>query len=108
MSAIDSFSLVQFAIIFVIGFVFSLLGVTELAYSIEKKKSPWLALISSLLAAIIWMSFTLVWIAGSTEAMFASFGYLWFAMMWVYVVFTLISVFLVLRYSAKPEERGAL
>jgi hypothetical protein len=104
----DSTSLVMFTVVFVVGFVFSLLGVTELAYSIERKKSPWLALISSLLATIVWMSFSLIWIAGATEAMFVGFGYLWFALMWVYVAFTLISVFLILRYSAKPEERGAL
>ena len=108
MAVFDSTSLVQFSIIFLIGFVFSLLGVIELAGSVERKKSPWLAFISCFLAAIIWMSFSLIWVAGATDPMFIGFGYLWFALMWIYVGFSIASVFLIVRFNTKPEEKGAL
>ena len=107
--AFDSTSLVMFLLVFVMGFIFTILGVTDLVYNgIEKKKTPWLGFIGSLLAAIIWMSFTLVWVAGATLEMFVPFGWLWLALMFTCVMFTVASVALILRNSVKPEEPPAL
>lgn len=106
--AFDSISIVMFLLIFVVGFVFSLLGITDLVYSAEKKKSPWLGLIGSALAATVWMSFTLIWVAGSTLEMFVAFGSLWLALMFIFITLAIASAVLILRSSVKPEEEPTL
>jgi len=106
--AFDSISIVMFSLVFLVGFVFSILGITDLVYAVEKKKTPWLGLIGSIIAAAVWMSFTLVWVAGATMELFVSFGYLWLALMFTFITFGIASAALILRNSVKPKEEPAL
>lgn len=104
----DSISTIMFTLIFIVGFVFSILGLTDFCYAIEKKKTPWLGLIGSIIASIVWMSFSIVWVTGSTLDMFVAYGYLWLGLMLVCLMFTVASIGLILRNSVKPEEEPAL
>ena len=104
----DSISTIMFTLIFIVGFVFSILGLTDFCYAIEKKKTPWLGLIGSIIASIVWMSFSIVWVTGSTLDMFVAYGYLWLGLMLVCLMFAVASIGLILRNSVKPEEEPAL
>ncbi len=106
--AFDPISLVMFVIVFLLGFVFTILGLMDLIMAIERKKTPWLGFIGSTLAAVVWMSFALVWVAGATMEIFVSFGYLYFALMLSSTVFAVASVALIFRNSVKPEESAPL
>jgi len=106
--ALDSTSIILFALVFVMGFVFSIIGITEIASSIEKKKSAFLAIICNLFATIVWFPFAIVWFATADVTMFFGFGYLWLALAFTFLALTFVSVGLQLRYSVKPEEKEAL
>ena len=106
--ALDSISLVMFSVIFMLGFIFSILGLFEFASSIENKKAPWLGLISCLIAGVVWVSFSLVWIVSATLDMFVAFGNLFIVFGIIFVVLTIACAGLILRYSVKPEEKEAL
>jgi predicted tellurium resistance membrane protein TerC len=103
--ALDSTSIIMFAMVFMVAFVFSLIGLMEFAGSLEKKKASYIGLITSILAAIIWMVFSLIWTASSTVAMFVPFGYLWTALTVTFTAISLASGGLILRYSVKPEQK---
>ena len=103
-----SLELIQFAIVFLMGFVFSLMGIMELARSLDKKKSSFTAIIFNLLAAIIWFPFSIIWFASADVTMYFGFGYLWLALGFTFSLLTLLSVGLQMRYSVKPEEQEAL
>jgi predicted tellurium resistance membrane protein TerC len=102
--AFDTTSIIMFAFVFVLGFVFSILGVTDLAYSVEKKKNPWLGLIGCLIATVIWLPFNIIWTASATSDMFVGFGWLFFSFGIIFLCLTLLCVGLFLKNSAKPEE----
>lgn len=104
----DSISIIMFTLVFLVGFVFSILGITDFCYSVEKKKTPWLGLIGSVIAAVVWMSFSIIWVAGSTMEMFVSYGYLWMALMLIFFMFAITSIALILRNSVKTEDEPAL
>ena len=103
-----STDLFMFAIIFVMGFVFSLMGATELTILLEKKKSGFLAIICNMIATVVWFPFTLVWFTTADLTMYFAFGYLWLALGFVFLSLTLLSVGLYFRYSVQPEEKQAL
>jgi predicted tellurium resistance membrane protein TerC len=106
--AFDSISTIMFTLVFLVGFVFSILGITDFCYAVEKKKTPWLGLIGSVIAAVVWMSFSLIWVAGSTMELFVSYGYLWMGLMLIFFMFAVASIALILRNSVKPDEEPAL
>ena len=108
MSLVTSSNLVMFAVIFVMGFVFSLLGILELNHSLEKKRSSFIAMVSNLVATIIWFPFTLIWFTSSDLTVYFGFGYLWLALAFTFLVLSLLSVALWFRYSVQPEEKDAL
>jgi predicted tellurium resistance membrane protein TerC len=98
----------MFAVVFVLGFIFSLIGLTEFARSLEKKKSPWLGLISCLVATVVWISFSLVWVLTATLDMFVAFGNLFIVFGIIFLILTIACAGLALRFSAKPEDNDAL
>jgi len=108
MSLVTSSNMVMFAVVFIIGFVFSLLGVMELARSLEKKRSSFLAMFCNLIATVVWFPFTLVWFSSSDLTVYFGFGYLWLSFAFIFLVLTLLSVAMWFRYSVQPEEKGAL
>ena len=106
--ALDATSMIFFGLVFVMGFVSSIIGLFEFATSLEKKKAPVLGLIGCFFAAIIWFPFTIVWFASSDLTQFFGFGYLWLAFGFTFVVLGIGCAGLILRYSTKPEEKEAL
>jgi hypothetical protein len=109
LSALDtSSSIIFFTVIFIMGFITSIVGLFELATAIEKKRASFLAIMCNLLATSIWFPFTLVWFSSSDLTMYFGFGYLWLAFGFIFTVLSLLSVFLWFRYSIKPEDKPAL
>jgi hypothetical protein len=109
MSALDtSNGIILFAVIFVMGFITSILGLVELATALDKKKSSFLAIICNLFATIIWFPFALIWFTTADLTVYFGFGWLWLAFGLTFLVLSLLSVFLWFRYSIKPEDKPAL
>ena len=106
--ALDSTAFIMLAMIFVMGFVFSLLGITDFVYGLEKKKAPYLGLIGCFIAAVVWFPFTLIWFANSDLTPFFGYGYLWLALGFIFVVLGIGCAGLILRNSVKPEEKDGL
>ena len=106
--ALDATSMIFFSFVFVMGFVFSILGLIEFATSVEKKKAPYLGLICSFLATVVWFPFTIVWFTSSDLTMYFGFGYLWLALGFIFTALSIICAGLILRYSTKPEEKASL
>ena len=104
----DATSIIMFSFIFVIGFVFSILGISDLAYSLEKKRSPWLGLISCFIATVIWLPFNFIWTSSTTNEMFVGYGWLFFAFGIIFLMLTITCVTLFLKYSAKPDEEPSI
>lgn len=104
----DATSMLMFAVIFLMGFVFSFSGIFEVANSIDKKRSSFTAIVCNLIASIIWFPFTLIWFTTADVTMYFGFGYLWLALAFAFLTLTLLSIGLQLRYSVKPEEKEAL
>ena len=100
----DITSILMFSFVFVIGFVFSLLGIMEMTFSIEKKKSPFAALLFCMLAAVVWFPFATIWFVTADVTMYFGFGYLWLALGFVFTALTLLAVGLQLRQSIRTEE----
>jgi Zn-dependent protease with chaperone function len=94
--------------VFVMGFVFSVMGITDFVYSLEKKRAPWLGLFACLIATVVWFPFNFVWTSSATSDVFVGFGWLWFALGIIFLCFTLACTGLILRYSAKPEAKADL
>lgn len=104
----DATSIIFFAFIFIMGFIFSIIGLNEFAFSLEKKKAPYLGLISCFIATVVWFPFTVVWFTSSDLTMYFGFGYLWLALGFIFTALSIICAGLILRYSAKPEEKESL
>jgi hypothetical protein len=78
--ALDSLSMVMFAVVFVSGFVFFVMSLAETRRN-EKGEVNFIAgLISSVIAFTSWMVFGLVWPAFATQDAFIPISYLWFGL----------------------------
>ena len=106
--ALDSTSFIMLAMVFAMGFIFSLMGLTDFVRGLEKRKSPYLGLISCFIATVVWFPFAIIWFANSDLTAFFGYGYLWVALGFIFVVLSIACAGLALRYNAKPEEKEGL
>lgn len=104
----DATSIIFFSFIFIMGFIFSIIGLIEFTSSLERKKAPYLGLISCFVATVVWFPFSVIWFTSADVTMYFGFGYLWIALGFIFVALSILSAGLILRYSSTPEEKESL
>jgi hypothetical protein len=99
----DSISLLMFTIPCLIAIIFSMMSLVEL----KNNKAQVTGIFSSLVASISWSIFGLLWPALSTQDMFVSIAYLWYAMATIFAVLTLYTGLKMMGaiFQEKPQQR---
>ncbi len=104
----DSISTIMFSFTFLMGFVFSLLGLFELKHALNDKEAPAIGFILCILSTVVWFIMGLFWPAVATTEMFVPLGWLWYGFGLIFMFATLTCVFYIAKYGVSGKETGGL
>ena len=95
-------------LIFIVGFVFSLLTLWDMRSAIRDKSAPFTGLFCSVFSAVIWFVISFIWPASATSEILVPLGWLWIAFGWTFTVVSFTCLFLIFRYSVSGKGKGKL
>lgn len=103
----DAISNIMFSFTFLLGFVFSLLGLFELKDAITEQEAPVIGTIFCFLAVVGWFMTSMFWTTLATAEMFVPLGLLWTAFGWIFVILGLTNVMYIVKYVAAHSNKDS-
>jgi hypothetical protein len=96
----------MFAFTFLMGFVFSLLGLFELKAALEDKEAPAIGFFFCICSTVLWFIIGLFWPALATNEMFVALGWFWLGLAFIFMVASFTCVFYMLKFAVSKTGGG--
>lgn len=100
----DTITLVMFAFTFMIGFVFTIFGFSELKTAITKKETPFLGFIYFIVSMLVWFVIAIYWVVVATDPALAALSWLWYGLGGTSLTCAMACVGFIFKASATPDE----